>query len=95
MAATRRVIGALLPMPTEDYFHPEGLADYSVTYAGFQVFQNAIDYTNHGRTTVGGTKTVRPSPGLPATGLTRVSTILGLLSVTFAFAIGLWRRRLV
>ena len=90
-----RVIGALLPMPTEDYFHPEGLADYSVTYAGFQVFQNAIDYTNHGRTTVGGTKTVRPSPGLPATGLTRVSTILGLLSVTFAFAIGLWRRRLV
>ncbi|MGH2685920.1 MAG: calcium-binding protein, partial [Actinomycetota bacterium] len=37
-----RVIGALLPMPTENYYHPFGLADYALTYTGYQVFNNAL-----------------------------------------------------
>ncbi|MGI9110933.1 MAG: CARDB domain-containing protein [Gaiellaceae bacterium] len=39
-----RVIGALLPMPTEQYYHPFGLANYAVTYSGYQVFQNALQW---------------------------------------------------
>jgi len=37
-----RIIGALLPMPTEQYYHPFGLANYSLTYTGYQVLQNAL-----------------------------------------------------
>jgi hypothetical protein len=37
-----RVIGALIPMPTEQYYHPFGLANYAVTYSGYQVLQNAL-----------------------------------------------------
>lgn len=36
------VIGGLLPQPTESYFHPYGLADYSVTSTGYQVLLNAL-----------------------------------------------------
>ena len=32
-----RVVGALVPMPTEQYYHPFGLANYAVTYSGYQV----------------------------------------------------------
>ena len=37
-----RIVGALLPMPTEQYYHPFGLANYAVTYSGYQVLQNAL-----------------------------------------------------
>jgi hypothetical protein len=37
-----RIIGALLPMPTERYYHPYGLANYSLTYSGYQVLQNSL-----------------------------------------------------
>ena len=37
-----RIIGALIPMPTEQYYHPFGLASYAVTYTGYQVFNNAL-----------------------------------------------------
>jgi hypothetical protein len=36
------VIGGLLPQPTENYFHPYGLANYSVTHVGYQVLLNAL-----------------------------------------------------
>jgi murein tripeptide amidase MpaA len=36
------VIGGLLPQPSEDHFHPYGLADYSVTSTGYQVLLNAL-----------------------------------------------------
>lgn len=36
------VIGGLLPQPTENFFHPYGLANYSVTHVGYQVFLNAL-----------------------------------------------------
>ena len=39
-----RVIGALIPMPTEQYYHPFGLANYAVTYSGYQVLQNALQW---------------------------------------------------
>jgi hypothetical protein len=39
------VIGGLLPQPSEDDFHPYGLADYSVTSTGYQVLLNALGAT--------------------------------------------------
>jgi hypothetical protein len=41
-----RFIGALLPMPTEKFDHPFGLADYSLTYTGYQLLKNALTYKN-------------------------------------------------
>nr|MDQ4041984.1 hypothetical protein [Actinomycetota bacterium] len=37
-----RIIGALAPMPTEQYYHPFGLANYALTYTGYQVLKNAL-----------------------------------------------------
>ena len=37
-----RIIGALLPMPTEKFDHPFGLADYALTYSGYQVLLNSV-----------------------------------------------------
>jgi hypothetical protein len=37
-----RIAGALLPDPTEENFHPYGLASYALTYTGYQVFENLI-----------------------------------------------------
>ena len=39
-----RLLGALLPQPTEDHFHPFGLQNYAVTYTGYTVLQNMLDY---------------------------------------------------
>jgi hypothetical protein len=39
-----RLIGALLPMPTDQSYHPFGLANYAVTYSGYQVLQNALQW---------------------------------------------------
>lgn len=39
------VTGGLLPQPTENHFHPYGLADYSVTSTGYQVLLNALGGT--------------------------------------------------
>ena len=39
-----RIIGALLPNPTEKFDHPFGLASYAVTYAGYQVLKNALSW---------------------------------------------------
>lgn len=37
-----RFVGALLPMPTEEFDHPFGLGDYSLTYSGYQILKNLI-----------------------------------------------------
>ena len=37
-----RVIGALIPMPSQESYHPFGLASYAVTYTGYQVLNNAL-----------------------------------------------------
>jgi hypothetical protein len=39
-----RIVGALVPIPTEQYYHPFGLANYAVTYSGYQVLQNALQW---------------------------------------------------
>jgi hypothetical protein len=41
---TIRIAGALLPDPTEENFHPFGLFSYSLTYTGYQVFENLVTY---------------------------------------------------
>jgi hypothetical protein len=56
-----RIVGALLPMPTDDYYHPFGLADHAVTYTGYQVLQNTLQWQ-------------RPLPDLVVTGLEATST---------------------
>ena len=37
-------LGALLPQPTEDHFHPYGLQNYAVTYTGYTLLENMLDY---------------------------------------------------
>jgi hypothetical protein len=56
-----RVVGALLPMPTEQFYHPFGLANYAVTYSGYQVLQNVLQWE-------------RPLPDLTVTALEATST---------------------
>jgi hypothetical protein len=55
-----RVVGALLPMPTDQSYHPFGLANYAVTYSGYQVLQNALQWQ-------------RPLPDLTVAGLEATS----------------------
>jgi uncharacterized repeat protein (TIGR01451 family) len=43
-----RIIGPLLPMPTESYYHPFGLASYALTYTGYQVLNNALQWQRPG-----------------------------------------------
>jgi hypothetical protein len=44
-----RIIGALLPEPTQDNFHPYGLSSHALTYTGYQLFENATSWDNPGR----------------------------------------------
>ncbi len=37
-----RVIGALLPMPTKKFDNPFGVADYALTYSGYQMLLNSV-----------------------------------------------------
>jgi hypothetical protein len=39
-----RIVGALIPMPAERYYHPFGLANYALTYSGYQVFKNTLQW---------------------------------------------------
>jgi hypothetical protein len=70
-----RIVGALLPQPTEANYHPFGLASYALTYTGYQVFENAVDHTRTATPpTVLGERKQRP---LAATG--SEGPLLGLL----------------
>ncbi len=40
------ILGALLPDPTEDHYHPFGLQNYAVTYTGYTLLQNHLDWSN-------------------------------------------------
>lgn len=37
-----RFLGALLPQPTEGFYHPYGLQNYAVTYTGYTLLQNML-----------------------------------------------------
>jgi hypothetical protein len=39
-----RIAGGLLPDPTEQNLHPFGLRSYALTYTGYQVFENLVNY---------------------------------------------------
>jgi hypothetical protein len=39
------LIGALLPDPTEEFYHPYGLDDYATTYSGNQILRNMLGWT--------------------------------------------------
>jgi len=39
-----RFLGAVLPEPSEDYFHPYGLQNYAVTYTGYTLLENMLDW---------------------------------------------------
>jgi hypothetical protein len=54
-----RMIGALLPMPTERYYHPFGLSNYALTYSGYQVLKNTLQWT---RPRITSRRTSIPSP---------------------------------
>jgi hypothetical protein len=54
-----RIAGALLPMPVERYYHPFGLANYSLTYSGWQVFKNLVQWN---RPRVTSRRTSIPNP---------------------------------
>lgn len=41
-----RFLGALLPDPTEEYYHPFGLQSYAVTYTGYTLLQNMLKWDN-------------------------------------------------
>jgi hypothetical protein len=41
---TIRIAGAILPEPTEENYHPFGLASYGLTYTGYQLFENLVSY---------------------------------------------------
>jgi hypothetical protein len=40
------VLGSLLPVPTTEFDHPFGLSAYGVTYSGYEVLRNLLDWTN-------------------------------------------------
>lgn len=67
-----RVLGALLPTPTEDYYHPFGLASYSVTYSGYQLLLNLLQWPE----VRGGTLAATGPASVQLTGM--ASLILGL-----------------
>jgi hypothetical protein len=48
-----RFLGALLPQPTEEYFHPYGLQNYAVTYTGYTLLQNMLIWDNPAQTETG------------------------------------------
>ena len=50
-----RFLGALLPDPTEDFYHPYGLQNYAVTYTGYTLLQNMLRHSNPNR--------IDPPPG--------------------------------
>ena len=39
-----RFLGALLPQPTEQFDHPFGLSSHAVTYSGYELIQNLLEY---------------------------------------------------
>ena len=40
-----RILGALLPMPTKKFDNPFGVANYAITYSGYQLLENMLQWT--------------------------------------------------
>ena len=65
-----RIIGALLPQPTEAFDHPFGLGSYGVTYTGYEVFRDALDVAPRVAPAPTPAPAAAATPTLPATGPT-------------------------
>ncbi|MDQ4065486.1 MAG: hypothetical protein M3161_05510, partial [Actinomycetota bacterium] len=39
-----RILGALLPMPTKRFDNPFGVANYAITYSGYQLLKNMLQW---------------------------------------------------
>ena len=93
-----RFLGALLPQPTEEFFHPYGLQNYAVTYTGYSLLQNMLAYDAPGLGNAVGQEqpplTGGPggSGGLPATGGLPLALAAGLV-VGFALLVRARTRR--
>lgn len=48
-----RIAGALLPDPSEANYHPYGLSSYALTYTGYQLVENLLDYRRPKKSTGG------------------------------------------
>ena len=68
-----RIVGALLPFPSHKYYHPFGLSDYALTYTGYQVFKNVLQWQRTNRRCPGGANL----PGLHVVGTPRADTLVG------------------
>ncbi len=60
------LLGSLLPVPTTEFDHPYGLSAYGVTYSGYELLRNLLDWVDP-------SPVARPDPAplpgrLPATG---------------------------
>jgi hypothetical protein len=44
-----RFLGALLPDPTEKFYHPYGLQNYAVTYTGYTLLKNMLKWKSPAR----------------------------------------------
>ena len=94
-----RFLGAVLPQPTEEFLHPYGLQNYAVTYTGYTLIQNMLDWDAPGLGTAGSAPAPAPAPEpnprpvtprpLPATG---VPTAVGLLALAAAGSAWIVRR---
>ena len=97
-----RILGSLIPMPTAQFDVPHGVADYAITYAGYEVVRNMLSWRNPAGTTAlpavapvapAAPPVAVPAPtALPATGLEVPLTAAGLALVALA-ATALRRRR--
>jgi hypothetical protein len=65
-----RILGSLLPFPTDEFDHPYGLNDYSVTFTAYELAKNMWSWSNPARLrTAPPPAAAPPTTGrLPATG---------------------------
>ncbi len=61
-----RVLGALLPDPTEDFYHPFGLQNYAVTYTGYTLLANMLLWENPAQTQPAPVVSATPQPAVSA-----------------------------
>jgi hypothetical protein len=75
-----RVAGAMLPQPTEEFDHPQGLEAFAVTYSGYIVFRNLLETAVQGVAAAGNNRftilsrrvRVRKGKGKPRRRIARV-----------------------
>jgi hypothetical protein len=63
------ILGAVLPDPTEEYYHPFGLQNYAVTYTGYTLLQNHLDWSRSGAAGRAANGDARAAPTIKGGGL--------------------------